>query len=199
MAIISAGVVMNVIFAFIFAVVLWPRREVLPSIVSETIPGSPAWRAGLQAGDEIVKIGDRENPTFMQLKGGVTLGDMENGIPIVVRRPPTRASRKCGSSPNRTKAAAWRPSASAALSADIAPVKCPSSPILLRANAQLACAIAGDAKSDEVPSSGRRQISVERRAREGLSRICRPASRSPECRSKSPFARPDGNRHRRQE
>ena len=50
------------------------------------MPGSPAWRAGLEPGDEIVKIGDRENPTFMQLKGGVTLGDMENGIPIVVRR-----------------------------------------------------------------------------------------------------------------
>ena len=58
----------------------------MPCIVSETVPGSPAWRAGLEPGDEIVKIGDRVNPTFVQLKGGVTLGDMENGIPIVVRR-----------------------------------------------------------------------------------------------------------------
>jgi regulator of sigma E protease len=58
----------------------------MPSIVSETIPGSPAWRAGLQSGDEIVKLGDRENPSFLQLKGGVTLGDMENGIPIIVHR-----------------------------------------------------------------------------------------------------------------
>ena len=87
MAIISAGVVMNVIFAFMFAVIAYGLGvKYMPSIVSETMPGSPAWRAGLEPGDEIVKIGDRANPTFMQLKGGVTLGDMENGIPIVVRR-----------------------------------------------------------------------------------------------------------------
>jgi regulator of sigma E protease len=87
MAIISAGVVMNVIFAFIFAVVAYGLGvKYMPCIVSETVPGSPAWRAGLESGDEIVKIGDRVNPTFLQLKGGVTLGDMENGIPIIVRR-----------------------------------------------------------------------------------------------------------------
>jgi regulator of sigma E protease len=87
MAIISAGVVMNVIFAFIFAAVAYGLGvKYMPSIVSETVPGSPAWRAGLESGDEIVKFGDRANPTFVQLKGGVTLGDMDNGIPIVVRR-----------------------------------------------------------------------------------------------------------------
>ena len=87
MAIISAGVVMNVIFAFIFAAVAYGLGvKYMPSIVSETVPGSPAWRAGLESGDEIVKIGNRENPSFLQLKGGVTLGDMENGIPIIVRR-----------------------------------------------------------------------------------------------------------------
>jgi regulator of sigma E protease len=87
MAIISAGVVMNVIFAFIFAVVAYGMGvKYMPCIVSETVPGSPAWRAGLETGDEIVKIGDRKNPTFTQLKGGVTLGDMDKGIPVVVRR-----------------------------------------------------------------------------------------------------------------
>jgi regulator of sigma E protease len=87
MAIISAGVVMNVIFAFIFAAVAYGIGvKYMPCIVSETVPGSPAWRAGLESGDEIVKIGNRVNPSFLQLKGGVTLGDMENGIPIVVQR-----------------------------------------------------------------------------------------------------------------
>jgi regulator of sigma E protease len=87
MAIISAGVVMNVIFAFVFAVIAYGLGvKYMPCIVSETVPGSPAWRAGLETGDEIVKIGDRKNPTFTQLKGGVTLGDMEQGIPVVVRR-----------------------------------------------------------------------------------------------------------------
>ncbi len=87
MAIISAGVVMNVIFAFIFAVIAYGMGvPYYPSIVSETSPGSPAWRAGLETGDEIIRIGDTVNPTFTQLRGGVTLGDLENGIPIVVRR-----------------------------------------------------------------------------------------------------------------
>jgi regulator of sigma E protease len=87
MAIISAGVVMNVIFAFIFAAIAYGMGvKYMPCIVSETVPGSPAWRAGLETGDEIVKIGDRKNPTFTQLKGGVTLGDMDNGIPVVVHR-----------------------------------------------------------------------------------------------------------------
>ena len=90
MAIISAGVIMNVIFAFIFAVIAYgigvPYN---PSIVSETVPGSPAWRAGIEPGDEIVQIGDRVNPTFDQLRGGVTLGDLELGVPVVVRRAGT--------------------------------------------------------------------------------------------------------------
>lgn len=87
MAIISAGVIMNVIFAFIFAVIAYGLGvPYLPTIVSETVPGSPAWRAGIEPGDEIVQIGNRMNPTFMQLKGGVTLGDLENGIPTLVHR-----------------------------------------------------------------------------------------------------------------
>ncbi len=87
MAIISAGVVMNVIFAFIFAAIAYGMGvKYLPSIVSETVPGSPAWQAGLEPGDEIIQLGRRVNPTFMQLRGGVTLGDLEEGIPCVVRR-----------------------------------------------------------------------------------------------------------------
>jgi regulator of sigma E protease len=87
MAIISAGVIMNIIFAFIFSAIAYGMGvKYVPSIVSETAPGSPAWEARLEPGDEIVKLGDRENPTFMQLMGGVTLGDKENGIPIDVQR-----------------------------------------------------------------------------------------------------------------
>ena len=81
MAIISAGVVMNIIFAFIFAVIAYGMGvPYIPAVVSETVPGSPAWHAGIQPGDEIVQIGDRPDPTFIQLKGGVTLGDLEHGI-----------------------------------------------------------------------------------------------------------------------
>jgi regulator of sigma E protease len=87
MAIISAGVIMNVIFAFIFAAIAYGMGvSYLPCIVSETVPGSPAWRAGIEPGDEVVQIGNRINPTFMQLKSGVTLGDMKNGLPCVIHR-----------------------------------------------------------------------------------------------------------------
>lgn len=87
MAIISAGVIMNVIFAFIFAVIAYGMGvPYQPSIIAETMPGSPAWQAGIEPGDEIVQIGDIKNPTFMQLRGGVTLGDTENGVQTIVRR-----------------------------------------------------------------------------------------------------------------
>ncbi len=87
MAIISAGVVMNIIFAFIFAAIAYGMGvPYIPAVVSETAPGSPAWHAGIQTGDEIVQLGDRPDPTFIQLKGGVTLGDLERGIQLKVRR-----------------------------------------------------------------------------------------------------------------
>jgi regulator of sigma E protease len=88
MAIISAGVIMNVIFAFIFAVIAYGIGvPYIPCVVSQTSPGSAAYQAGIRTGDEIVKIGDVENPSFTDLKSGVTLGDLENGIPFTIRRP----------------------------------------------------------------------------------------------------------------
>ena len=90
MAIISAGVIMNVIFAFIFAVIAYGVGvPYLPCIVSQTSVGSPAWEAGIRAGDEIVRVGDVENPSFTDLRGGVTLGDLENGIPFTIREAKT--------------------------------------------------------------------------------------------------------------
>lgn len=95
MAIISAGVVMNIIFAFVFAVIAYGMGvSYLPSIISETVPGSPAWKAALEPGDEIIQIGRRVDPTFVQLKGGVTLGDLEEGIPCLIRRAADGEVRK---------------------------------------------------------------------------------------------------------
>jgi regulator of sigma E protease len=88
MAIISAGVIMNVIFAFVFAVIAYGIGVPYVScVVSETSPGSAAYQAGIRTGDEIIKIGDVEKPTFRDLMSGVTLGDLENGIPFTVRHP----------------------------------------------------------------------------------------------------------------
>ena len=90
MAIISAGVIMNIIFAFVFAVIAFglgvPYR---PCIISQTAPGSPAWQAGIQAGDEVVRIGEIDNPSFLELQQDVTLGDLEKGLPFLIRRAET--------------------------------------------------------------------------------------------------------------
>ena len=68
MAIISAGVVMNVIFAFVFAVIAFKigvpscrRSSAAPT------PGAPAWEAGLRADDQIVRLNDIDDPWYDQL------------------------------------------------------------------------------------------------------------------------------------
>lgn len=87
MAIISAGVIMNVIFAFIFAVVAYGLGvPYIPCIISETAPGSAAYQAGLRTGDEIVRIGDKTNPSFTDLKSDVTLADLQSGVNFGIRR-----------------------------------------------------------------------------------------------------------------
>ncbi|HWA99200.1 MAG TPA: site-2 protease family protein, partial [Pirellulales bacterium] len=88
MAIISAGVIMNVIFALLMAVVAFMLgvKEV-PCIVGSTMPGGAAWRAGLRTGDEIVQLGDLKNPTFGDLRQDVPVSNLKDGIKIQVRRP----------------------------------------------------------------------------------------------------------------
>ncbi|WP_442482742.1 site-2 protease family protein [Aeoliella sp. SH292] len=87
MAIISAGVIMNVIFAFIFAVIAF-RVGVpsMPSIVSATDPGGPAWEAGWQAGDQIVQIDDIKNPWYDQLQQSVVLSGRDEPVTFVVKK-----------------------------------------------------------------------------------------------------------------
>ena len=60
MAIISAGVIMNVIFAVLLAAWAFGLGvQELTCEVSSVRPGGAAWRAGLLTGDEIVAIGSK--------------------------------------------------------------------------------------------------------------------------------------------
>jgi regulator of sigma E protease len=87
MAIISAGVIMNVIFAFIMATVAYALGvPETPCVVGGTVVGGAAWQANFQPGDRIAKIADVENPRFRDLQVGVTLGDIQQGIPFTVDR-----------------------------------------------------------------------------------------------------------------
>jgi regulator of sigma E protease len=88
MAIISAGVIMNVIFAFLMAVVAYMIgvKEV-PCIIGTTVPGGAAWRAGLRSGDEIVQLGNIRHPSFTDVQQDVPVSDLSKGIKVVVKRP----------------------------------------------------------------------------------------------------------------
>ncbi len=88
MAIISAGVVMNVIFAFVAAVMAYGFGvEQLAPVVGAVVPGAGAWQAGVEVGDRILQIGDTPVRTFMDLRSAVSLGNNEDGVSILIQRP----------------------------------------------------------------------------------------------------------------
>ncbi len=87
MAIISAGVIMNVIFAFVISSIAYGMGvKYTPCVVGRMIAGDPAWMSGLRVGDDIIKIGDVEEPRFRDLRQVVAFGDHENGVQLMVRR-----------------------------------------------------------------------------------------------------------------
>lgn len=87
MVIVSAGVVMNLIFAGIaFGVVFMAGRWEAPSIVGETVPDSPAGRAGLMPGDRIVEINGEPIRTFRDMTFRVTLSDPGETLVLEVER-----------------------------------------------------------------------------------------------------------------
>ncbi len=89
MAIISAGVIMNVIFAFITAVVAYRLgvKQTTPA-VGAVLPGRPAWQMGFRVGDRIVEIGGKRIERFSDLQKMVSLAQVPpEGIKIVLQRP----------------------------------------------------------------------------------------------------------------
>jgi regulator of sigma E protease len=90
MAIISAGVIMNVIFAFLMAAVAFCLGvERIPCVIGQVFPGDPAWQSDLRVGDEVLKIAGKPMEQFRDLQTAIFLGDIdpEKGVPIEVRRP----------------------------------------------------------------------------------------------------------------
>lgn len=74
MAIISAGVTMNVITAvFFFAAAYGFGVENPPAITGQVQPGMPAWQAGIEPGDRITQINGREISSFNDLLLNVAL------------------------------------------------------------------------------------------------------------------------------
>lgn len=89
MAIISAGVVMNAILAFICFIVVYrgPGKDRLAAVVAQVDSGAPAFVAGLRSGMLIEQIGDIENPYFDDLKVTVAGSNYGEKLKIVASLP----------------------------------------------------------------------------------------------------------------
>jgi len=90
MAIISAGVTMNVILAFICSVYVFMTRgdERQPGVVGKIDTGGPAFVQGVREGDEIYQIGSKgPNPAFEVLKKVVTNSKKGEALDFVFGPP----------------------------------------------------------------------------------------------------------------
>ena len=85
MAIIVAGVTMNVIFAFICAIGAYMLgTETVPCVVGNVMAGQSAWEGGLQADDKLLSIAGNDVKYFSDIQKNVMLGDnLAEGIQIV--------------------------------------------------------------------------------------------------------------------
>ncbi|MFO0818160.1 MAG: site-2 protease family protein [Pirellulales bacterium] len=92
MLIISAGVIMNLIFAVIFAAFAF--RQGLPYMsceIGNVIADAPAWRAGMRPGDRIIQIGRDGKPSEhlrydWDLVQGVGMNGDKSDLDLLIRR-----------------------------------------------------------------------------------------------------------------
>ncbi len=89
MAIISAGVVMNIILGFLCFIFVFETHGIAqdPAVVSMVDPGGPAWQKGVPTGAVIKQIGDIQNPYFEDLRWTVTGSRSGEKLPLVYETP----------------------------------------------------------------------------------------------------------------
>jgi regulator of sigma E protease len=95
MAIISAGVIMNMIFAFVVAVVAYGIGvKHIACGVGEVVPGEAAWKADLRTGDVIRKINGEPITRFMEVRTKISLGNnLEKGVQLEIVRKGDKGPR----------------------------------------------------------------------------------------------------------
>ena len=87
MAIVSAGVIMNVIFAaLLFMIVFMMGMEVLDNEVGVVLPGSRADLAGLRAGDRVLFIDGKPIGEFVDIKIAVMLAKPDRPLNFRIER-----------------------------------------------------------------------------------------------------------------
>jgi len=88
-AVIAAGVTFNVISAaIIFMVVFLVGIKLPPAVVGGVAPKSPAAKAGLQSGDEFLRIdGKSKDLDFSNILIAAALSRKDEAVPVTVRHP----------------------------------------------------------------------------------------------------------------
>ena len=104
MAIISAGVIFNLIFAVIFAAIAFKSGvNYDPPIVGDVTPGGPAWEANLY-GAHITRIGDSKVEgyyQFVDLAQEIALSDESEPIEVAYTLPGSPTIRQATVKPRR--------------------------------------------------------------------------------------------------
>jgi regulator of sigma E protease len=104
MQIITAGVIMNVLLGVAcFAFVASQGGIEQPAKVGGVLPGSPAYKAGLRAGDEILAIDGKRDVAFKHLLSRVSLSAAGQKIRFTIKSPGSAAERDLEIEPTREK------------------------------------------------------------------------------------------------
>ena len=85
--VLSAGVGLNALLAFIaFIVAFKVGVPFIGTEIGDVVPGWPAWEAGLEQGDTIVKINKNSDPDFEDIFTEVALSGRASGVKLSVDR-----------------------------------------------------------------------------------------------------------------
>ena len=104
MAIITAGVIMNLILGFIcFAYVHTQPGLDIAAKVGGVLPGSPAYEAGLQPGDEIVAVDGERGLSFNQVRARINLSGADQELSLQIKRPGDSAEKTLNITPRLEK------------------------------------------------------------------------------------------------
>jgi regulator of sigma E protease len=87
MMIVGAGPIANLVFAYlVFWVVFLGGVPALTPRIGDVMPDTPAARAGLEAGDLVVRVGEKQIETWEELAAGIRETGAGKDLPLTVRR-----------------------------------------------------------------------------------------------------------------
>ncbi len=87
MVIVSAGVIMNIIFAaLLFVVVFMQGKSEITTTVGKVMPETPAAFGGIQPGDIIKRINDQDIRSYQEIKFAVLLADPHEPLRVYIDR-----------------------------------------------------------------------------------------------------------------